>query len=360
MAVGAMARWIGGGCGSVAGVLAAVIPLAAFAGGSRMAAQETTALYGARGVSPLAVRQGYLGSCYFHASIAAVAEAAPETLRSAISVNPDGGYRVHFFAGAAEVVFPEDVAYGREHGYDRSEGVWVAVLMRAYAQRALRVGLVDAIQKSDSIPIFTKPLALSLLDQSGPLLAAYDRAIRSLVQQDGAIDKTTLKAKLGAQLSLLGVPGTEAELLVGLLDAKGFFDAVALTVQQNGEVFGAYKSLGQGGIPVGVIEAFLGHANAGKVAEKGQLMAELHRLRGGGVAMVASTSESVPALGPEAKRPSWWVAAHSYTVLDYSEAAGTITLRNPWGTKPEPDGVFTLAMADFLEAYDTYSYSQAR
>jgi len=359
MTVRSIVRWIGGGCVSAAGVLAAVVLLEA-AAGSRMTAQETTALYGARGVSPLAVRQGYLGSCYFHASIAAVAEAAPETLRSAISVIPDGGYRVHFFAGPAEVVFPEDVAYGREHGYDRSEGVWVAVLMRAYAQRALRMGLVDAIQKSDSIPMFTKPLALSLLDQSGPLLAGYDRAIRSLVQQDGAIDKTTLKAKLGSQLKVLGIPGTEAELLVGLLDAKGFFDAVALTVQQNGEVFGAYKSLGQGGIPVGVIEAFLGHATAGSVTEKGQLMGVLGRLRGGGVAIVASTSASVPALGQEAKGPSWWVAAHSYTVLGYDDAAQTITLRNPWGTKPEPDGVFTLAMADFLQAYDTFSYSQAQ
>ncbi|MGD0547395.1 MAG: hypothetical protein ABR991_06145, partial [Terracidiphilus sp.] len=49
------------GCGLTAGAWAA----------------EPAPLYGARGVSPQAVLQGTLGSCYFHASIAALAKVAP-------------------------------------------------------------------------------------------------------------------------------------------------------------------------------------------------------------------------------------------------------------------------------------------
>jgi hypothetical protein len=322
-------------------------------------AEEPLPLYGKQGVSALAVRQGLLGSCYFHASIAALAHAAPDTLRDAIRANPGGGYRVHFVDGPDEVVFPEDVEFGRAHSYDRSEGAWVTVLMRAYAQRALRLSLVSAIQKSDFIPIFTKPIALSLLDASDLPLVAYDRAVRAVVQQDGVIDKTALKAKLAAQLSVLGVPATQAQLLGGFLDVQGFFDAVAHTVEENGEVFGAYKSLGQGGVPARIFEAFLGKSAAGLVADKKLTIEQLQRLHGGRLAMVAGSWATGPSEDFRPQGQPWFVPAHSYTVLDYDAAAQTVTLRNPWGARPDPDGVFTLPLAVFLDGYETYTYSQA-
>ncbi len=319
-------------------------------------AEEKAPLYGAHGVSPQAVLQGSLGSCYFHASIAALAKIAPETLRGAISSNPGGGYRVHFLDGPEEVVLPEDMEFGRAHGYDRSEGVWVAVLMRAYAQRALRQSLVSAINKSDLIPVFTKPFALSFLDESGLPLVAYDRAVRAVVQQDGAIDKATLKARLAAQLSALGVPATQAELLGSFLDVQGFFDSVAQTVGQNGEVFGAFKSLGQGGVPGRVFEAFLGKGETGQVADKKLTVGQLQRLHAGHLAMVAGTW-ATPS-GEGYANANWWVPAHCYTVLDFDETAQTVTLRNPWGAHPDPNGVFTIPLAVFLDAYEFYTYTQ--
>jgi len=45
-------------------------------------------------------------------------------------------------------------------------------------------------------------------------------------------------------------------------------------------------------------------------------------------------------------------------VLDYDEAAQTVTLRNPWAAKPDPDGVFTLPLAVFLDSYEQYTYAQ--
>ena len=319
-------------------------------------AAEAPALYGAHGVSPQAVLQGTLGSCYFHASIAALAKAAPDALRSAIRDNPGGGYRVHFVEGPEEVVFPEDVQFGREHSFDRSEGAWVGVLMRAYAQRELRQSLVGAIQKSDAIPIWVKPVALSLLDQSDILLVGYDRAVRSVVQQDGVIDKALLKTKLAAQLSALGVPSTQAQMLSGFLDDNGFFDNVAHTVEENGEVFGAYKSLGQGGVPVRVFEAFLGKGLSGLVADKKLTLEQLHRFSSGHVAMVAG-SWGTPT-GEGYGSADWWVPSHCYTVLSYDEAAQSITLRNPWGAKPDPDGVFTIPITTFQEAFEFYTYTQ--
>ncbi|MGA2890112.1 MAG: hypothetical protein ABSE51_18855 [Terracidiphilus sp.] len=319
-------------------------------------AQVAAPLYGAHGISPQAVRQGYLGSCYFHASIAALAQAAPNTLRGAISQDSGGGYRVRFKDGPAELVYPEDVEYGRSHGYDRSDGTWVAVLMRAYAQRALRQGLVSAIQKSDSIPAFTKPMALSLLGQYGLLLVAYDRAVRSVVSQDGSMDQASLKQSLTSELHTAGVPAATAQALVGFLDDKGFFLTVARTVQEDGEVFGAYKSLGMGGIPVRVIEAFMGKAYAGPVADHAMTMEELRLFRAGHVAMVAGTWSTANS-GDSFSKMDSWVPAHCYTILKYDEAAQTVTLRNPWGTHPDPDGVFMLPLAVFLKGFESYSHS---
>ncbi len=123
-------------------------------------AQSGNSLYGPHGVSPMAVRQGVLGSCYFHASIAALAMAAPDKVRAAIRKNFPVGYKVHFASGPDEAVYPDDINLGRIHGFDESDGDWVLALMRAYAQREVRQSLVDSIQRSTVIPAFAKPVAL--------------------------------------------------------------------------------------------------------------------------------------------------------------------------------------------------------
>jgi hypothetical protein len=328
----------------------------AWAGLTERSRAQDAALYGAHGISPQAVRQGHLGSCYFHATIAALAKTAPGTLRNAIRRNPNGGYKVHFYSGPDETVSSSDVTYGREHGYDRSEGTWVAVLMRAYAQRTLRKSLVQAIQKSDVIPGFIQPTAISWLDGSDSLLVAYDRAVRSVVSQDGSMDQYALKQSLAAELHTEGIPSSEAQALVGFLDEKGFFALLAQTVQENGEVFGAYKGLGQGGIPVRVMEAFLGKAYAGFTNNSQQTMAQLRRFRAGGVAMVAGTRGIAP--NEQIASASWWVAAHCYTVMSYDESAQTVTLRNPWASHPGPDGTFTLPLSAYLAGYESFTYSQ--
>jgi hypothetical protein len=318
-------------------------------------AQEPGSLYGIHGVSPDAVRQGVLGSCYFHASIAAIAKADPDTLRAAIGHSVLGGYKVHFTSGPDEVVFPDDIKYGRAHSYDHSEGDWVLVLMRAYAQRTVRKSLEAAVERSTLIPGLAKPVALRWLDESGFLLVGYDRAIRSVVTQDGMMDKAMLERELASQLSSVGISATESRMLLGFLDEKGFFDSLSRTVQENGEVFGAYKSVGQGGIPFRVIESFLGSAHVGEAAESGPLVEQLRRLHAGGLAMVAGTWARPP--NPELPMSNWWIGSHCYSIMDYDESTQTVRLRNPWGTKPDPNGVFNLPLAVFAESYQQYTYS---
>jgi len=316
--------------------------------------QAASALYGPDGITPGAVRQGALGSCYFHAAIAALAKAAPATLRAAIRRNNQGGYRVHFASGPDEVVLPDDLEYGRAHNLDRSEGDWVLVLMRAYAQRKVRQSLEAAIQRSTLIPASLKPVALDWLARSGVLLVAYDRAIRSVVTQNGIMDEAALKQTLAAELSAQGVSTAEAQALVGFLEEAGFIRQLSNTVRENGEVFGAYKALGQAGIPPRVMEAFMGSAHSLRVADHAMTMETLRRLHRGGLAMVAGTWSVAP---PGLANANWWVDAHAFSVLDYNEARQTVIVRNPWGAHPEPDGFFTLPLATFLAAFETASFS---
>jgi Calpain family cysteine protease len=320
----------------------------------RASAQDTASLFGPQGVRPDAVRQGILGSCYFHSSIAALAKAAPETLRSAIRPGPLGGYKVHFYSGPDETVFPDDVEYGRAHSFDRSDGDWVLVLMRGYAQRAVRQGLAKAIEDSTIIPSYAKPIALDWLNDSGLLLVAYDRAIRSVVSQDGMMDQATFRQSLKSELSALGISDAHSAMLVGFLDGEGFFDRLALTVQQNGEVFGAYKAMGQGGMPSRVMEAFIGSANTVMTTDREATIEHLRQLHRDNTAMVAATLSTAPA---DLAGANWWVGGHAYSVLDYDETSQTVSLRNPWGSHPDPDGSFTLPLAAFLDGFDFASYS---
>ena len=312
---------------------------------------QSGALYGPNGVSPMAVKQGTLGSCYFHASVAAVAKASPASIKSAIS--GDGkGYKVHFLDGPEEVVYPQDIAYAHDHAYDRSEGEWVTVLMRGYAQRALRHSMVEAVNRSTTIPVFAKPIALNALGQTGPLLLAYDRAVRSVVSQDGQMDKASFEAQLNKQIVALGVPAAQAQVVGGLLERGGLYEAIAKSVRENGEVFGAYRSLGQGGIPFNVLEALLGPAHSVPVADA-SIHEQLRNLHAGSVAMVSGTKSSAGA----SSGADWYVPSHAYTILDYDEGARMVVLRNPWATKPGPDGVFRLPLSVFQQAYENFSYA---
>src|SRR5579862_5212879 len=125
---------------------------------SALPAAKADDLYGSKGIVPEAVRQGRLGSCYFHAVIAAIAERRPDAIRNMIKSNADGSYTVTFGDGKKETAYPVDLKYTHDSGYDLSEGQWVAVLFRAYAQRVLRASLLTDIEASDIFPMLKQPV----------------------------------------------------------------------------------------------------------------------------------------------------------------------------------------------------------
>jgi len=313
-------------------------------------------LYGRQGVTPQAVRQGNLGSCYFHAVIAALAESQPETIQRMIQANSNGTYTVRFTDAVKENAYPEDVEYARRSGYDLSDGLWVAVLFRAYAQRVLRQVLVSGVEGSDLFP-FAKSYVKDFVATNDPLLLAYDRAIRSQVDQDGDIDRSRLELRLREQMKSLSIPDEMRDSVIKLLESAGFFDTVVEVVKQNGEIFGAYRAAGQGGIAERVMQAMAGSVRFVQNETEEQAGAALKQAFEAKRPVVACSGGSFffRQLAEGGRLPadtqSWYVNAHCYTALAYDQNDRTVTLRNPWARFPAPDGVFTLPLRTFVPAF---------
>ena len=313
-------------------------------------------LYGPQGVKPQAVRQGKLGSCYFHAVIAALAEFQAQGLQRMIQANSDGSYTVRFADGVKENAYAEDVRYTRESGYDLSEGLWVAVLFRAYAQRVLRQSLVSGVEKSELFPL-VKSYVRDFVATNDALLLAYDRAIRSQVDQYGNIDRSKLEWQLREEMRPLRVPEAMQEAVIKLLASGGFLDSLAEVIKQNGEIFGAYRAVGQGGIAERVMQAMTGSVRFVKNESAEQVGGALERALQAGHPVVACSGgsqyfqELAEGRGLPADTKSWYVNAHCYTALAYDGKGRTVTLRNPWASFPQPDGVFTLPLQTFVPAF---------
>lgn len=329
-----------------------LLALGLLASGSGEAAQ----LYGPKGITPQGVHQGSLGSCYFHAVVAALAQADPEALRKMIQENSDGTYTVQFADGQRENAYPDDIRYSRETGYDLSDGWWVAVLFRAFAQRVLRHALADAIDKSDMVSLI-KPYAREFVLSNDPVVLAYDRAIRTQVDQKGNIDRGRLQAKLKEQMTSIPLSASVKDSLLGLLESGGFFDTLAETMKQNGELFGAYRAVGQGGIPEQAMEAMAGTARFERNQSENQAAGALDRALGARRPVVACTGGSQyfdqlaagKALAPGTD--GWYVNSHCYTVLAFDAEGRNVRLRNPWARHPDPDGIFSLPLSVFIPAF---------
>lgn len=319
-------------------------------------------VYGSVGVRPEAVLQGNLGSCYFHSVVAAIAATQPSALEHAIQFDDAGNIKVRFADGGNENVYLDDVQFARKSGYDRSDGLWVAILFRAFAQRTLRQALISAVKESEFSPL-VKTTASGFLSSGDGFLLAYDRAIRAQVDQDGNVDRDKLEARLEREMAVFPVSIESRHAVVKMLDSKGFFDALIEKVKANGELFGAYRAVGQGGVPRQVLEAFTGAGESIGV-DSTDMLPVLRRVGKLHQPLTASTgNESSPQVVSGWHATSggndWYVANHAYTVLDFNPALNVVTLRNPWGTHPEPGGKFTLSLDTFVSAYEDLSFSDA-
>jgi hypothetical protein len=319
-------------------------------------ARAADSLYGPKGISPEAVRQGTLGSCYFHAVVAALAQRREADIRKMIQSNSDGSFTVTFSDGKKETAYPEDLRYARESGYDLSDGQWVAVLFRAYAQRVLRQSLLQALDASDMFAMLKQP-AEQLLSSSDQLVLAYDRAIRAQVDQYGNIDRGQLETRLKKEMTANNVPDAMQASVLSLLESSGFFDKMATMIQQNGELFGAYRAVGQGGLADRTMETLAGTTKSQENQSEAQTAVALATAVNGEMPIVACTGgsryyqalENGRTLPPDTQ--TWYVNAHCYTVLNYDAASVSVNIRNPWARHPDPDGVFNLPLSRFYLAF---------
>ncbi len=313
-------------------------------------------LYPSPGIRPAAVRQGRLGSCYFHAVVAALALSDPPALQKMIQENADGTYTVQFADGKKETSYPEDIRYTREVGYDRSEGLWVAVIFRAYAQRVLRQSLSAAVDSTDLFPLL-KQYAKDFIGSNDALLLAYDRSIRTQVDQYGNIDRIKLENRLKEELAPLGISDEIKTSFINLLGSGGFFDAIVEIIQKDPEIFGAYRAVGRGGIAERVMQTLAGRVEFLMNESERKTAATLEHAAQAGLPLVACTGgshfyeEMAKGHPLPADSEPWYVNSHCYTVLAYNRTGKSVTLRNPWATHPEPDGVFSLPVSSFAPAF---------
>ncbi|MCC7529742.1 MAG: hypothetical protein IT342_14560 [Candidatus Melainabacteria bacterium] len=87
-----------------------------------------------KGVSMYGIQQGIMGDCYFVASIAAVAQMSPETIKQMIVDNKNGTYTVTFPGAKDEpitVSAPTEAERGLYNG-SSEYGVWGSILEKAY------------------------------------------------------------------------------------------------------------------------------------------------------------------------------------------------------------------------------------
>jgi len=314
-------------------------------------------LYPESGIAAVNVKQGQISSCYFFATVGAIAQAKPSAVTDAIKDLGDKSYKVSFLNGKSETVSEDDAMFARRNGFDRSNAFWVALFLRAYAQSTLRDTLVAAIDASQLSPFFKSTAKLYLVNND-LILLAYDRAVREQVSQNGSFDPAKLQATLTAQMNVMGLPKPTQAQVLGYLNDKDFFNVLTKAVEQNAELFGAYKAVNAGGIPRKVFAAFLGDTDARYIdAEHADIIRSLlTSVHAGGVGGVASTRASISEdiqyrVKNDTKFPNWWIGGHAYTILDFDPDTNIVSLRNPWGQRPDPEGNFSIPLADFMAGY---------
>lgn len=331
-----------------------LLTMLALPGGPGPLGNADLKLFGPGGVRPQVVRQGLFGSCYFHAAVAAIAQANPEVIRRVIRENQDNSYTVQFPDKKTETAYPEDLKFARESGYERSDDLWVGVLLRAYAQRVLRAALVGTVDNSSLSPIL-KTYMKDFLATNDAVLVAYDRAIRTVVDQNGNINRVELVKRLRGEMAPFNLSSEVQDTLIGLIDSKGLLDSIAAVIRENGEIFGAYRAVGQGGLPGRVLEALMAR-RAVYLQTKPERRAVVSLLENAAsqpvVAMTgAELAQSVPDGRLTNEDQKWYLGTHAFTVLRYDPVAQLVTVRNPWASHPDPDGVFTIPLAKFLSLF---------
>ena len=298
------------------------------------------------------VRQGSIGTCYFHAVISGMANVNPSKIKGMIKEGgsipgvSDTVYEVSLAGGAEEFPLKADVVESREGGYDKSTGgLWVAVLMRSFALSVLRAKLVDWFQRKAPLPPFAGPLVVQLLSEDKVVIQAYDAAVRTAIDPSGNVDRATFAGNLKKRLQKLNLPPGVGDILVQLASSVGLLAAVEEVAKENGEVFGANRAIGNGGIPSRAAGTLFGMRCSMvqmRSTNAGSVFAKMKGTLSDGGLVVAATGGACSG-----SRSSWFVTNHAFAILGVSGNAASV--RNPWESTPTP---FSVPSAEFMSCFE--------
>jgi hypothetical protein len=303
-------------------------------------------LYENKGISPWSVKQGNLGSCYFHATIASIAHRSPKYVEKLITVkDEDKVWSVKFADGKAENVYLEDVVYTRSKDYDKSDGLWVSILFRAYSQKILRKTLYSSLLKYSSNEYYTTAINQFLIN-SDAAINSFDRVVRNSIVQNKTFDRAKYNMYIETSLSAYNMPTDVKLIVLNFANHPTAIKSIEGMVQQYTGVFGASRLAGNGGMSSNVFDVFVGNSSFSSTSDRETALFLLNSIKSFSNTGTASTG-NVPVEDLEVKK--WYVERHAYTILDFD--GENVTLRNPWGIHPDPDGSFTIDLDLFLKYF---------
>ena len=279
-------------------------------------------------IKPEGIRAGTTSGGYVHASIIALAINDPKLLASRIEKSGDD-YVIHFADGKwTQRVTAAEVEAIRKSGIDRSDDPWVAALFRGYEMRVLWDVMHFSIGHLNFSPNI-RVKAGAMLDQSGWLVKAYERAIRATITPTGDLDSDSLRLAVREELKPIKENEDAKKSAENMLLSIVMFEDTAKAVKENGELFGAYKAVGNTMLPDHFIDALTGKSKGLDKPTIRVATAALKNLRDAKHAGVVSTA-NLP-LAKLKSRPAgafpWYAPLHAYTIVD--STATTVTLRNP-------------------------------
>ncbi len=295
------------------------------------------------------VKQADRGTCYVHATLAAIAKTNPQRIKRMLTKVDGQTFKVRFPGNSTETVYLEDAEFARKTGFDKSDGgLWVRVFLRGFAQHVLRQRLNQTVGKM-RLAADQKTFIKALFE--GERLIILDRLIREVVRQDTDLNnipwdtyaKRYVNEFVEKQISDPGMKAlvtAKALNTISALKGSQIERAVLKTVRDNTMLWGSFRGIGSGGRVTELFQLIEGRAYLASPQKIKDLRAALSAA--GSVPMVASTR---PSLDARAKSSLEMIEAHAYTVLGMQ--GDRVLLRNPWGHKPGRDGMLALSLDDF-------------
>ena len=297
------------------------------------------------------VLQGTEGTCYVHATLAALAHTKPKLIKEMIELRSDGAYLVHFKypTVSTEVVYLDDAKFARKYGFDRSHGgLWVPILLRATALKLLRARIDSTIPK---LGVDTTQMFLLQELFAGERLVYLDRFIRDWIQQNKVIDaikwadylRRIVQATIGewtqdknAEQILMA----HLEDGIALLEGSQLESQLISLVRDYILLWGAYRTIGSGGSILEPFVLFFGKSQ--QTSQLSTLLTKKALLKADSFPVVAATKPNVVStkLTPR----------HAYTVLGVEN--GLVMLRNPWGHTPaNTKGIIKITYQEFVHNF---------